>query len=52
MGLQAQQPATDGSGVLVGGDVIQKIDGQDVQSLDDIRGIVGNKRPGDKVTIE
>ena len=33
------------------GDVIQKIDGHTVRTLDDIRGIVADKSPGEKVTI-
>src|SRR5664280_1345677 len=40
-----------GQNVLAGGDVIVKVDGQDIASLSDLQAYVATKQPGDTVTV-
>ena len=40
-----------GQAVLAGGDVIVKVDGQDISSLSDLQAYVATKQPGDTVTL-
>ena len=40
-----------GETYVVGGDVIVRIDGESVSSLDGLRNLVSAKKPGDKVTV-
>jgi S1-C subfamily serine protease len=40
-----------GQTVLAGGDVIVKVDGQDIASLSDLQAYVATKQPGDTVTV-
>jgi S1-C subfamily serine protease len=42
----------DGSELRLGGDVIKKIDGKDVKTMDQVISIVGTKKPNDTVTVE
>jgi S1-C subfamily serine protease len=42
----------DGSELRLGGDVIKKIDGQDMRTMDQITTFIASKKPGDTVTIE
>jgi S1-C subfamily serine protease len=42
----------DGSELRLGGDVIKKIDGKTIQTMDQVVSIVGSKKPGDTVTVE
>ena len=42
----------DGTTYTVGGDVITKADGRQVESADELREIVTSKDPGDKLTLE
>jgi S1-C subfamily serine protease len=45
--------SSDGSGDLrLGGDVITKIDGNPVKSMDDVIGVINQKKSGDSVTLE
>ena len=37
--------------MLLGGDVITKIDGKTVKSMEDVIGVVDSKKPGDEVTV-
>ena len=50
---------SDGSTVILrgesyqlGGDVITKADGRPIASGDELRGVIGEKRPGDKLSLE
>src|SRR5262249_48678517 len=40
-----------GETYVVGGDVIVRVDGEAIESLDGLRDLVASKKPGDKVTI-
>jgi S1-C subfamily serine protease len=42
----------DGSELRLGGDVIKKIDGKDIKTMDQVISIVGSQKPGETVTIE
>ena len=42
----------DGSELRLGGDVIKKIDGTNVKTMDQVVSAVGSKKPGDTVTVE
>src|SRR3954462_3386341 len=42
----------DGSGVVLGGDVLVRIDGHPVTSMDDVHSLLGKRRPGEKVSVE
>jgi S1-C subfamily serine protease len=42
----------DGSDIALGGDVIVEVDGHDVRSMDDVVRAVGDKKPGDSITVE
>ncbi len=42
----------DGTTYTVGGDVITKADGRQVESADELREIITSKDPGDKLTLE
>ncbi len=42
----------DGSELRLGGDVIKKIDGTNVRTMDQVVSTVGSKKPGQTVTIE
>ena len=46
------QVTIGGNDITLGGDVIQKIDGRSVRSMDDVVSVVNSKKPGDKVTIQ
>jgi S1-C subfamily serine protease len=41
-----------GTPVALGGDIITKVDGQDVKSADDLTAIVGRHKAGDRVKVE
>ena len=41
-----------GEPILLGGDIIRKIDGKAIKSAEDVARIIGTKRPGNKVQIE
>jgi S1-C subfamily serine protease len=42
----------DGSVVVLGGDVLVRIDGRPVTSMDDVHALLGKRRPGEKVAVE
>jgi S1-C subfamily serine protease len=42
----------DGSVVVLGGDVLTRLDGHAVASMDDLHTLLGKRRPGQKVTVE
>jgi S1-C subfamily serine protease len=42
----------DGSVVVLGGDVITKVNGHAVKSMEDIHSLLGSLRPGQKVAVE
>jgi S1-C subfamily serine protease len=46
------QANVDGSDIALGGDVIKKIDGRPVKSMDDVVAVVDAKKPGDTVTLQ
>ncbi len=46
------QASVDGSNVKMGGDVITKLDGKAVRSMDDVVGVINEKKAGDSVTLE
>jgi S1-C subfamily serine protease len=46
------QANLDGSDIALGGDIIKKIDGRNVKSMDDVSSTVDSKKPGDTVTLE
>ena len=41
-----------GADILLGGDVVVAIDGRKVESMNDVIGIVNDKKPSDEVTLE
>jgi S1-C subfamily serine protease len=45
------QVSIGGANVLLGGDVITKIDGKQVKSMEDVIRVVDSKKPGDEVTV-
>ena len=42
----------DGSVVVLGGDVLTRIDGRRVTSMDDVHAALGKRRPGEQVAVE
>jgi S1-C subfamily serine protease len=42
----------DGSELRLGGDVIKKVDGKDIKTMDQVVSIVGSRKPGESVTVE
>jgi S1-C subfamily serine protease len=42
---------SDGSVVVLGGDVLMRLDGHAVASMDDLHSLLGTRRPGQKVTL-
>ncbi len=46
------QVSIGGSDVVLGGDVLSKIDGKTVKSMDDVIKVVDSHDPGDQVTLE
>ncbi|MEA2334320.1 MAG: hypothetical protein QOG40_810, partial [Solirubrobacteraceae bacterium] len=46
------QTSFQGSQIALGGDVIQKVDGKSVSSIDEVVSAVADHKPGEKVTIE
>jgi S1-C subfamily serine protease len=38
--------------LVIGGDLITKVDGVDIQEPQDVAGAIADNKPGDKVTIE
>ena len=42
----------DGVGIAKGGDVIVAVAGKSIASLDDLRAVLDDHKPGDKVTFE
>src|SRR5436190_5607557 len=46
------QANLDGSDIALGGDIIKKIDGRNVKSMDDVSSQVDSKKPGDTVTLD
>ena len=42
----------DGSIVVLGGDVLTKLGGRDVQTMEDVHAALGGMRPGQKVAVE
>ena len=42
----------DGSVVVLGGDVLTKVDGRDVHTMDDVHAALANRRPGQAVAVE
>ena len=53
-GIRGGRSATEveGKTVLLGGDVIQKIDGKEIKTTDDVRAVLEAHDPGDKVAVE
>ena len=53
-GLRAgnTQATIDGQTVALGGDVITKIDGKQIETFDDLSGAISSKQPGDQVQLE
>jgi S1-C subfamily serine protease len=53
-GLRAgtRQITVDGVGMLVGGDVIERVDGQRITSPAQIANLVARRRPGDRLSLE
>jgi putative serine protease PepD len=47
--VRADTPAADAG--LKGGDVVTKIDGESVDSADELRSLIDSKQPGDKVSL-
>ena len=45
------QVSIGGADVLLGGDVLTKIDGKPVKSMEDVIRVVDSKEPGDQVTL-
>jgi len=52
-GLQAATQARDVNGqqIPVGGDIITAVDGQKISSSEELQSVIGNKKPGDSVTL-
>ena len=48
----SDQATLNGSSVALGGDVITKIDGNAVGSMDDVISSIADKKPGDSVSLE
>jgi S1-C subfamily serine protease len=46
------QTMIDGNTIVLGGDVLLKIDGQPLKASEDVRRVLEKKEPGDRVTIE
>jgi S1-C subfamily serine protease len=46
------QVVVDGESYLVGGDVVTKVDGQAIESADQLRRVVTARNPGDELTLE
>jgi S1-C subfamily serine protease len=46
------QTTLNGSSVQLGGDVITKIDGKTVGSMDDVISTIADKKPGDSIAIQ
>jgi len=46
------QVSIGGADVVLGGDVLSKIDGKTVKSMDDVIKVVDSHDPGDQVTLE
>jgi S1-C subfamily serine protease len=46
------QVTVNGNDIVLGGDVIVEIDGKNVASMKDVIGVVGEKKPGDEVTVK
>jgi S1-C subfamily serine protease len=46
------QVVVDGESYLVGGDVITKVDGQPIESAEQLRSVVTSKQPGDEIALE
>jgi S1-C subfamily serine protease len=46
------QVVVDGESYLVGGDVITKVDGQPIESAEQLRSVVTSKQPGDVIALE
>ena len=42
----------DGSVVVLGGDVLTKVDGHDVRTMDDVHSALADRRPGQAVAVE
>lgn len=51
-GRSASQATVNGGTLALGGDVIRRIDGEAVDSMDDVVRIVDGHRPGDRVQVE
>jgi len=51
-GSSSGSAGTGGEQVVLGGDVIESIDGRSVDSMDDVVEIVGSHKPGDKLTVK
>jgi S1-C subfamily serine protease len=45
------QTTLNGSSVQLGGDVITKIDGKPIGSMDDVISAIADKKPGDPVSV-
>ena len=41
-----------GADILLGGDVLTKVDGKQVKSMEDVIRAVDSKEPGDQVTLD
>ncbi len=42
----------EGESYVLGGDVVTKVDGQDVDSTDELRSLIAAKEPGDEIELE
>ena len=42
----------DGSVVVLGGDVLTKVDGHDVRTMDDVHSALSDRRPGQAIAVE
>jgi S1-C subfamily serine protease len=53
-GLRGGDAVVDlgGAAIRLGGDIIRKIDGKDVEKTEDITTIIANRQPGDRVEVE
>jgi S1-C subfamily serine protease len=47
-----QSVIVDGESYVIGGDVVTQADGQPVESADDLRSMIGVKKPGDTMQLE
>jgi S1-C subfamily serine protease len=50
-GLRAGKTET-AEGIVIGGDLIVKVDGKDIHQPQDVAGAISDRKPGDKITIE